>query len=227
MRPARFLWNRLTPGGLGLELTTLLALAGVGGFSFALLGDELGEHPLLPLDREALRAALRMHTGAGETVALAVTALGSFPAVAVAVLATMSWAAARQRAGDAAVLLAGALLTWALVRAAKLAWERPRPAEALYDAAGFAYPSGHAAQAITWVACAVVLARGGLRIGPGSAAVVAAILLAAAIAFTRVYLRVHYLSDVLGGLGLGTAIFAAVAILAVVVGFVRHNAPST
>ena len=33
-RPARFVWNRVTPGDLGLELTTLLAVAGVGSFAF-------------------------------------------------------------------------------------------------------------------------------------------------------------------------------------------------
>ena len=33
-RPARFLWARLTPGGLGLELTTLLAIGAVGGYVF-------------------------------------------------------------------------------------------------------------------------------------------------------------------------------------------------
>ena len=32
--PARFAWNRLTPGNLGLELTTLLAVAAVGSFAF-------------------------------------------------------------------------------------------------------------------------------------------------------------------------------------------------
>ena len=37
-RPARFVWNRFTPGELGLEVTTLLALAAVGSFAFVLLG---------------------------------------------------------------------------------------------------------------------------------------------------------------------------------------------
>ena len=34
--PARFLWQRLTPGELGLELTTALAFAGVGLYVFVL-----------------------------------------------------------------------------------------------------------------------------------------------------------------------------------------------
>ena len=33
-RAARFVWHRVTPGDLGLELTTLLAIAGVGSFVF-------------------------------------------------------------------------------------------------------------------------------------------------------------------------------------------------
>ena len=33
-RPARFVWDRVTPGDLGLELTTLFAVAGVGAFVF-------------------------------------------------------------------------------------------------------------------------------------------------------------------------------------------------
>ena len=41
--PARFVWNRFTPGELGLEVTTLLALAAVGSFTFFLLGSELDE----------------------------------------------------------------------------------------------------------------------------------------------------------------------------------------
>ena len=33
-RPARFVWDRVTPGDLGLEFTTLLAVASVGAFVF-------------------------------------------------------------------------------------------------------------------------------------------------------------------------------------------------
>ena len=33
-RPARFVWDRVTPGDLGLEFTTLFAVAGVGAFVF-------------------------------------------------------------------------------------------------------------------------------------------------------------------------------------------------
>ena len=40
---------------------------------------------------------------------------------------------------------------------------------------------------------------------------------------TRVYLRVHYLTDVLGGAALGVAIWSLVGMLALFAGRVRHN----
>ena len=86
------------------------------------------------------------------------------------------------------------------------------------------YPSGHAAYAIAWVACAVVLVRGDAGIATRFAVVTAAVVLVVVIAATRVYLRAHYLSDVNGGLGLGTAIFALAGVAAVVVGHLRQNA---
>jgi undecaprenyl-diphosphatase len=40
---------------------------------------------------------------------------------------------------------------------------------------------------------------------------------------TRVYLRAHYLSDVLGGFGLGLGILASCGAIALVIGHVRKN----
>ena len=86
-----------------------------------------------------------------------------------------------------------------------------------------AYPSGHSAYAVALVACAVVLARGGHNLATRFALVTIAIALALGVAASRVYLRVHYLSDVIGGLALGTAIFSLAGIVALVVGALRNN----
>ena len=86
-----------------------------------------------------------------------------------------------------------------------------------------AYPSGHSAYAVALVACAIVLARGGHRMAARFAIVGIAIAVAVAVAASRVYLRVHYLSDVVGGLAIGTAIFALAGIVALVVGELRNN----
>jgi undecaprenyl-diphosphatase len=99
--------------------------------------------------------------------------------------------------------LAG-LVAWPLASAIKSAVGRARPP--LADHAvhavgklphGSSFPSGHAATAFA-AATVVALLRPGLR-WP-------ALGVASAVAFSRVYLGVHFLSDVLAGAALGTAV---------------------
>ncbi len=221
--PARFVWNRLTPGDLGLEVTTLLAIAAVGSFVFFLLADGLSERDLLVGDRVAADIADRIRMGWLVDLSKIVTALGSFVAVAIAVAATSLWAVARRRYLDAGVLVVASLLTYLLTHMAKAHYDRPRPADALVDAAGSAFPSAHAAYSVAWIACAVVLVRTGGSWAGRTAVVTAAVILAAAIGLTRIYLNVHYLSDVEAGWGLGATVFALLGIVALVVGRLRHN----
>jgi undecaprenyl-diphosphatase len=151
------------------------------------------------------------------------TALGTLPVVALLVAATALWAVARRRHLDAAALAVGFLVTWLAVDVAKAAYDRPRPPGSHVLTEGMSYPSGHASYAVAWVACAVVLVRGGAGIATRFAVVTAAVVLAVAIALSRVYLRAHYLSDVEGGLAIATAIFALLGVAAVVVGQLRQN----
>jgi undecaprenyl-diphosphatase len=60
-----------------------------------------------------------------------------------------------------------------------------------------------------------------------AAFVTVAVAVAAVVGLSRVYLHVHYLSDVLAGWGLGLAIFAGCGLVAMVVAFIRQNRRST
>jgi undecaprenyl-diphosphatase len=222
-RPARFVWNRFTPGELGLEITTLLAVAAVGAFTFVLLGDSPEEATQERFDEMAFDVGDALYSEPVKDVLVWVSALGALPVVALVVLGTALWAVSRRRYLDAAALVAALLISWLAVDVAKAAYERPRPPGSHVDTDGMSYPSGHAAYAVAWVACAVALVRGGAGIATRFAVVVAALVLAAVIALTRVYLRAHYLSDVDGGLGLAAAIFALCGVVAVVVGQLRQN----
>jgi membrane protein DedA with SNARE-associated domain len=223
-RPARFVWDRVTPGDLGLEVTTLFAVAGVGAFVFVwdLVRIEQ-DNGLLAGDAASLRLADRLHMDALVSVAKVVTELGSLP-VAIALVAlggaTLAW---RHKLRDALALAAGLALTYAAVHITKDAVDRPRPARALIDVDGPAYPSGHAAYAVTWVAVAVALSRALPNVASRFAFVTVAIVIAAAVGLTRIYLRAHYLSDVVGGWGLGAALFALCGTSALVIGYVRNN----
>jgi membrane-associated phospholipid phosphatase len=68
-----------------------------------------------------------------------------------------------------------------------------------------------------------VLARGGVGWAVRFAAVTVAVGIVAVVGVTRVYVRVHYLSDVLGGAALGIALWSLLGTLALVAGYVRHN----
>ena len=76
-RPARFVWDRVTPGDLGLEFTTLFAVAGVGAFVFVwdLVRIEQ-DNGLLAGDAGSLRLADRLHMDMLVDVAKVVTRAG-------------------------------------------------------------------------------------------------------------------------------------------------------
>jgi membrane protein DedA with SNARE-associated domain/membrane-associated phospholipid phosphatase len=219
----RFLWERLTPGGLGLELTTALAVGGVGLYVFGLyaviLSGDLGP---TPLDRELLDLGDRTRSEVAVDVAEVVSGFGSFGACATVIAATSILLALRRRTAEIVVLVLGFALIYVGVQLAKSGIDRPRPAAPLTGFEESAFPSGHAAYATAWIAAAVVFTR---RLGlvSGAALVIGAIVLAAAVGLSRIYLRVHYWSDVAGGWGLGVGIFALLAAIAMLVQHMRHN----
>jgi undecaprenyl-diphosphatase len=106
----------------------------------------------------------------------------------------------------------------------KGAVDRPRPDEALVGYSGSSFPSGHAAHSVLYVWLAVMVV---LRLRPGmarGAAVVAGgIVLTILVGLSRVYLNVHYLSDVSSGWALGAACFSLCAVVGLVISQVRQN----
>jgi len=76
---------------------------------------------------------------------------------------------------------------------------------------------------VTWVACATVLVRAGVGWATRIAAVTVGVVIVAVVGVTRVYLRAHYLTDVLGGIALSVAIWSLIGIFALFAERVRHN----
>jgi membrane protein DedA with SNARE-associated domain/membrane-associated phospholipid phosphatase len=219
----RFAGQRLMPGELGLELTTLLAVGGVGMFFFFLYLTELDRSLApTPFDDNILDLADKLRSDMLVDVAKAVTELGAFPTVAGLVAATAALLVVRRRYTEAIVLVVGLVLVYVAVHVSKEALDRPRPTDPLVSASGDAYPSGHAAYSTAWVAVAVVLTRR-LRLVTSGSVIFIAIGISAAVGLTRVYLRVHWWSDVAGGWGLGAGTFALLGAIGLVVEYIRHN----
>ncbi|MBX5443095.1 MAG: phosphatase PAP2 family protein, partial [Solirubrobacteraceae bacterium] len=222
--PVRFTVQRFTPGDLGLEVTTLAAVAAVGSFGFFALGFSVGPgEPLLATDRRAAEWATELYAPWLVDVAKVVTAFGSAPVlIAGALLACAVLARWRAWLGIA-VLVAGMVATSLAVHLAKATVDRPRPDDALVATEGSAYPSGHSANAVAWIAIAVLLARVVPRLAGQAGVVVAAAVLTALVGLSRVYLHAHWWSDVVGGWGLGVTIFAGCGILGLLVAHMSEN----
>jgi membrane protein DedA with SNARE-associated domain/membrane-associated phospholipid phosphatase len=222
--PARFVWERLTPGQLGLELTTQLAVAAVGSFVF--LGYLIVLHPVTrhtPGDIRGLHWSANVQAAWLTDVAKALTQLGMLPVAGGALVVTALVLLVRRHRLEGLALLAGLGLTVAFVQLTKAAVARPRPPDPLVHTSGFAYPSGHAAYAVCWIAVAVALRHALPRLAPRSAVLAGGIALALVVGLTRIYLRAHWFSDVAGGWGLAATVFALSGIVALVVAFARRE----
>ncbi|HSB41690.1 MAG TPA: phosphatase PAP2 family protein [Methylomirabilota bacterium] len=185
--------RRLMPGALGL-LTAYVVLA----------GSAVQQH-LLPLD-QGLRAWVQpLRTGwldvTMEAVSIVGEPAGLIPLILIA--SAVLWRTSRRWALLLPVVMAG---SGVLQLAGKWAADRPRP-----NAGPWGFPSGHVLSLAVFFGVIAFLfvtlsdGRGRPRIlaclaGGTSVALVAA---------SRVYLDVHWLSDVLGGFALGTAYLLA------------------
>jgi membrane protein DedA with SNARE-associated domain/membrane-associated phospholipid phosphatase len=221
--PLVFAWNRLTPGELGLELTTLLMVGGIGWFVF------IGYWHIFTIKRftlgdlRALKLADDLKDGTVVSVAKVVTALGALPVTGALALATVVFLLMRRRVAEGLALASGMALTVLAVHWAKAEVDRPRPLHPLVGTADQSYPSGHSAYAIVYLVVAVAIGRM-FPTWKGRAVVVgAAVGLVALVGLTRMYLRAHFFSDVIGGYGLACGLFALTGTVALVVSHLRQN----
>lgn len=224
----RFGWNRLTPGQLGLEFTSTAAVAVGAAYAFVFYASELKGHVtrVFPLDNAAFDVADRTRTQTLVDASKLISDAGSLPFVLLLVIAGSVVLVLRKHALEVFALAGGFALVVIATHLAKAAVDRPRPADPLVHTLESSYPSGHSAYATAYVAMAVIAARVLGGVVSRTALVMAGVVVAAAIGATRIYLRAHYLSDVIGGFGLGLAIFAACGAVALVVGYIRHNGPA-
>lgn len=157
-------------------------------------------------DLDAVTSAATVRSDLTLSLARGFTYLGATPTLTIlTILAGAALLFRRLPLAALAVVLAS-LGGWAIEQAGKSLVQRPRPPVALHvvTESSYSFPSGHAtASAAFYLALALVAASLGASPRLRRALVVAALLLAACIAWSRVWLGVHYPSDVAAGLLLG------------------------
>ena len=198
--------GRLGPKGERLLLPLLcLTLLLAGWVFFGVLEDVLSRDPLVRADQAVFQFLQALRTPWGDQLLVAVTELGDGLiniSIAATVLAGLLLHRKFRAAGFWLLAMGGGA---GLVQLLKWALHRPRPIAIYQGVSGWAFPSGHTTMSVVVFGfLAILLVRSfspRWRWFPFAVTLGASLL----IAFSRLYLGAHWLSDVLGGLALGWA----------------------
>ena len=209
-----FIARRFAAGEyLGLHLTAGLLLSLGALWLFGGISEDVVHHdPITQVDLTIANAFHRHATPTGIAIAKGVSFLGSPGFVAAWGLVLIIVLLVRRRAllagGWIAAVAGGGLLDLALKRVfhrTRPTWDVP-----LLTARGWSFPSGHAmGSLIAYGMLAYLLVRDAKGRRPRMAIIVGAVLLVLLVGLSRMYLGVHYLSDVLGGYAAGVVWLAA------------------
>jgi membrane protein DedA with SNARE-associated domain/membrane-associated phospholipid phosphatase len=207
-RGSSWLARRVDTGSPRGFAWSVVVLAGaICGWVFVgLTQDVLAHEEAVLSDPEVMRFVVAHRAAWATAMMRSVTWLGSNAVLIPLVVAIGAWALLRKRSWRWVALLSVALLganVW--YGTAKSLVRRARPPVSLHlmHVSGFAFPSGHATSAIAvWGMLAFLLSRG--TTSKQQAAIWAgAVVIVSAVATSRIYLGVHWWTDVVGGLALG------------------------
>ena len=218
LQPER--WPALTLRMLGAARQELAAVAAllvlaVGVLSFMEIADDVGEGDTAGIDR----AILLMFRAPGDpTTPIGgrwlreavgdITALGGWTVLTLFVLLVVGFLCSLKRWREALVLLVAAMGGTALGQLLKGVFGRERPEESwrLVEAIHTSFPSGHAMMsAVIYLTFGALMARFANRTRVKVFGLTMGIVLTMLVGVSRVYLGVHWPSDVLAGWCVGAA----------------------
>lgn len=181
-----------------LRLTLLFVGLLLPLWGFAELADEVGEHEPFPFDEPILRFAESLHGDVLDRAFVFISEAGYAYGVVpfdILLIVALAWRGRLREGLFAGIAIIGSAL---LNLATKQIFARDRPGlwESIAPETTFSFPSGHAMGSATLAWVLLLLAwhtrwRWPMAVGVAAFAV--------SVAFSRVYLGVHYPSDILAG----------------------------
>lgn len=211
---------------LELRVVVSLLIAGTLGWAFAELSDAVLEHETHAFDREVLLALREPGNPSNplgprwmHEVGRDITGLGGFPVLTLLTAATLGYLWIRRQHRAAWVLLAGVLGAAVMSGLLKRAFDRPRPELVPYTTEVYSasFPSGHATMsAATYLMLGLMLAHVHRKRRVRAYIVTVSVVVALLVGVSRIYMGVHWPTDVLAGWALG-------ALWAIVVWTLAHR----
>lgn len=140
---------------------------------------------------------------------------GTVPAFGLLFMVAATILVVRRKLSHALVLLLGTIGSWGINQVIKDIVQRPRPpGDALIAAEGFSYPSGNAMIAVTFYLLLAFYLQPVLRTNIQKSLLMFSFsLLVLLIGISRIYLGVHYPSDIIAGFSLGGVWFICMRFL--------------
>jgi undecaprenyl-diphosphatase len=200
--------NRPLFTGRARRLSFWLGGAALALLIFIRITREFIEGEVAAIDSAILLAVAKTRTPWLTVAAVDVTALGSITLVVLFSAFTLLVLLVLGNRMDAIQLVAASAGAGILTLVTKNFFERIRPEEAqqLIVVSGFSYPSGHSVStSALYLTIAIIAGRHAQHSGARTAVFSAVSVVLIMIGASRVYLGVHYATDVVSGISLGAA----------------------
>ena len=221
-RTAGFLAHRLDPHdpwGLPWTVACLGILVGVW-FFLGVMQDIMARDPLVVLDIRLHNAVPLFRTSAMTWFMLTLTGLGSATVLSLLCLGVAALALARPQPRLAATLMLALAGTGLVSAILKSLFGYARPTDAMIQVNEASFPSGHMlAGTVVYGLLAALLLGSRVRRSARAAGVTLLLLVIVGIGLSRLYLGVHWPSDLLGSLAL------ALMALALLLFFLHYGRP--
>jgi membrane-associated phospholipid phosphatase len=199
-------WSRRHDPQFRLQITLATVFALATGAFLHIVEDYLDNDPIVRWDVE-FSGWLHLRSN-GTLVSLfeVVTWAGNVAFLALLVGAVTLWLVRRGRPNEAFLVAVSAAGIELVNGGLKLLFHRPRPELAYVHLDTYSFPSGHAAGTAAIYAVVLYVAAAHLAsVRARALLAVGYVVLVVVVCFSRLYLEVHYLSDVLAGASLGAA----------------------
>ncbi len=205
------------PASRALLLGACLVL-GAGWLFLGVLEDVVTNDPLVAADHAVFLFLQGLRTPTLDRAMVGITEMGSIGVLLPLFLVVTAWLLWRRCLRSAAFWAVVAVVGEAFVQIIKWTLGRARPAAVYTGLQQFSFPSGHATSSTVILGFLAFLLSRGRSVRARLAIAAAVSVYVALVAFSRLYLGAHWLSDVVGGMSLGLAWVALAAML-----YVRHR----